>query len=256
MESIEQVCVETRDTAVWIILDRADKANALTVGMSRRITEQIVRANADPSVHAIVLTGAGDRVFCAGVDVREKAPDGNEARQRTLRSEASAALQDAILDSAKPVVVVLNGTAVGAGAMIALMADGCVAADDAGISLPEVDIGIPSFLGATILEVIAGRSVAADLIMSGRRMTAVEACSRGLVSAVVPRSELDATAARMAGALGKKPPQAFGDVKQWINKRLKTAIAVARAEHAHHRQLSLSTATSRVSQTKEGGQDG
>jgi enoyl-CoA hydratase/carnithine racemase len=243
MESIEVVRVETRDTAVWIILNRADKANALTVGMSRRITEEIGRANTDPSVQAIVLTGTGDRVFCAGVDVREKAADGDEARQRTLRSEASAALQDAILDSAKPVIVVLNGTAVGAGAMIAFLADACVAVDDAGISLPEVDIGIASFLGATILEVIAGRSVAADLILSGRRMTAVEACNRGLVGAVVLRNELDATAARMAGALGKKPPQAFAQVKQWVNKRLKAAIAQARAEHTRHRKPSLSTDT-------------
>src|SRR6185503_7404547 len=106
------------------------------------------------------LTGAGERVFCAGVDVCEQPADGDMARQRERRSVALAALQDAMMDTPKPVIVVLNGMASGGGAMLALLADACVAVDTAQLSLPEIDLGIASFSGASILEVIGGRALA------------------------------------------------------------------------------------------------
>ncbi|WP_418147781.1 enoyl-CoA hydratase/isomerase family protein [Variovorax paradoxus] len=231
----ELVLIARRGAHLVLTLNRADKANAMTVAMVEALTAQITQAANDANIRAIVLTANGDRVFCAGVDVREKPADGDMAAQRERRSHALAALQDAVIDVPKPVVVSLNGTATGAGAMIALMADACVAVDSASIGLPEIDLGIASFSGANILTVIGGRALALDLIQNGRKMPSGEALTRGLVRTVAARAELEGAAQAAADVLAAKDAQAFADNKHWINRGLKAALAEARAEHARHR---------------------
>ena len=229
------VVAERRNGHLWVILNRADKANAMTVDIMERVTAFIANASEDAEVAAVLITGAGERVFSAGVDVREKPQDADMARQRERRSHAGAALQDAVMDSPKPVIAVLNGTASGGGAMLALLADACVAADTAELSLPEIDLGIATFSGATILEVIGGRALALDLVQTGRRMPASEAAARGLVRAIAPRGELHAVATKLADALGAKDGKAFADNKRWINRSLKAALSEARDQLARHR---------------------
>ena len=235
MDYPQLVRVERKQSQLWLTLDRADKANAMTVAMVQQLTSELKAAAQDEQILSIVLTGAGERVFCAGVDVREQPEDGDQARQRERRSIALAALQDAVMDTPKPVVVALNGMASGGGGMLALLADACLAAEEAAIALAEIDIGIATFSGANILETIGGRALALDLIQSGRKMPAREAMTRGLVRSVVAREDLHASAIALADALGKKPPQAFADNKRWINRSIKAALAEAREEHARHR---------------------
>jgi enoyl-CoA hydratase/carnithine racemase len=217
-------------------VNRKEKANALTINLMECITAAIVEGGADSTVRAIFFTGDGERVFCAGVDVREQPEDGNTTRQREQRSLALAALQDAFMDVPKPVIAVLNGAAIGGGAMLALLADACVAVDTAELALPEIDLGIATFSGSNILEVIGGRALALDLVQSGRRMPVHEALYRGLVSAVVPRSELHDAATAVGERLGSKSHPTFAENKRWINRSLKAAIAEAREEHARHRK--------------------
>jgi len=231
----ETLLTEMHDANMWVIFNRPSKANAMTVSMMERATAAIVQAGRDPEIKAIVLTGAGERVFTAGVDIREKPEDGNQAGQRERRSHALAALQDAVLDTPKPIVAALNGSAVGGGAMLALLADACVAVESAAISLPEIDIGIASFSGSNILAVAGGRALALDLIQSGRPLDVADARARGLVRAVVARSELPSAADALARSLSAKDAHAFADNKRWINRAMQAAIAEARAEHARHR---------------------
>lgn len=231
----QDVKIEQTDGITWITLDRPGKANAMTVDMSRCVTASIQQANDDEAIKAIVLTATGEKIFSAGVDVRETAPDGDEAAQRERRSASTAALQDAVLDSGKPVIVALNGAAIGGGAMLAMLADACVAVSEASLSLPEIDIGIATFSGANIMQTLGGRALAADLVLSGRRMPAAEAAARGLIASVAPRAELRQVAADTAGRLGDKPAQAFRDIKHWVNRPLKAAMAEARDAHARHR---------------------
>jgi enoyl-CoA hydratase/carnithine racemase len=233
----ERLLTERRDSHLWITINRPEKANALTVDLMERITAAMIAASSDDTVRAVLLTGTGERVFSAGVDVREQPEDGNMARQRERRSVALAALQDAVMDTPKPVIAVLNGTASGGGAMLALLADACVAVDTAQLSLPEIDLGIATFSGANILEVIGGRALALDLIQSGRRMTVAEAATRGLIAAVAPRGELHMAANALGERLGSKKPHVFAENKRWINRSLKTALAEAREEHARHRAM-------------------
>ncbi|WP_061958168.1 enoyl-CoA hydratase/isomerase family protein [Cupriavidus pauculus] len=232
----DNLIIEVKDEQLVITIDRAQKANALTVAMMQAITGAIKEGAQDASVKSIVLTANGEKVFCAGVDVRELPPDGDVAKQKERRSLALAALQDAVLDTGIPVICALNGLASGAGAMIALLADACVAAENAAVSLPEIDLGIATFSGASMLEEIGGRALAKDMIQSGRRMPASEAHGRGLISVVAPANELIERAIAEAKKLGERDRAVFANNKRWLNRKIKVAIDEARAEHALHRQ--------------------
>ncbi|MGO4329053.1 enoyl-CoA hydratase/isomerase family protein [Cupriavidus sp. 2TAF22] len=232
----ENLIIELKDEQLVITIDRAQKANALTVAMMQAIAGTIQESAKDASVKSIVLTGSGEKVFCAGVDVRELPPDGDIAKQKERRSLALAALQDTVLDTGIPVICALNGIASGAGAMVALLADACVAADSAALSLPEIDLGIATFSGASMLEAIGGRALAKDMIQSGRRMSANEAISRGLINTVTSANELVERALKEARKLGERDRAAFANNKRWLNRKIKVAIDEARAEHAMHRQ--------------------
>ena len=231
----ENLSVENRGGCAWIRLERADKANALTVAMMEGMTTALDRACADDAVRAVLLTGAGEKVFCAGADVREQPADGDMLAHRKRRSAALAALLDAVMDGRKPVIAVLNGVASGGGAMLALLSDARVAADTSEISLPEINLGMPTFSGATIATHVAGHALATDLVQTGRRMPAAEALSRGLVTSVVPRAELAAEAMRLAATMAQKDPAAFAANKRWLNRSLRNALAQARAEHERYR---------------------
>lgn len=228
--------VERHDRCVCIRLNRPDKANALSVGLMEDATRALIEAASDTGVGAIVFTGAGDRVFSAGADVREQPPDGDMAAHRRRRSAGLAALIDAIVETPKPVVAALNGIASGGGAMLALLADARVAAEEAALSLPEIDLGLSTFMGAAIAEQIGGLALAVDLVQTGRRMPAREALARGLVNSVVPRAELTGAAHAMAELLAKKDARAFAANKQWLNRRMKAALVEARAAHEAHRR--------------------
>ena len=236
MRVTENLRVDRREELIWITLDRAEKANALAVGMMEGACAAFAAATADESIRAVLLTGAGERVFCAGADVREKPADGDIAAHRQRRSAALAALLDCLIDCPKPVVTVLNGVASGGGAMLALLSDARVAVDTAAIALPEIDLGMPTFTGATIAEHVGGLALAVDLVQSGRRMPAAEALARGLLTSVVPRSGLEAAGADAARMLAQKDAHAFAANKRWLNREIKAALAQARAEHARHRK--------------------
>ena len=236
MTADNHLVVEQRGAVLWITLNRADKANALSVGLMESAVAALKRAGDNEATRAIVLTGAGHRAFCAGADVREEPADGDMPRHRARRSAALAAFLDAIMDTLKPVVCALNGIASGGGAMLALLSDGRVAVDTAAISLPEINLGMSTFTGAAIAMEVGGHVLATDLVQSGRRMPAAEALARGLVSDVVSRDELDAAATKAASALAEKDPKAFAANKLWLNRRMKAALAEAREEHARHRK--------------------
>jgi enoyl-CoA hydratase/carnithine racemase len=236
MSEEENLRVERRDACLWITLNRAEKANALAVAMMEGATAALNTARADKNVRAVLLTGAGDRVFCAGADVREKPRDGDMNAHRKRRSAALAGLLDGIMDMPKPVISALNGTASGGGAMIALLSDARVAVDSATISLPEIDLDMPTFTGATIAEHIGGLALAVDLVQSGRRMPVAEAFSRGLVTCVVTRAELERAAVQVGEMLAKKDAAAFAANKLWLNRNMKAALAEARERHDQHRR--------------------
>ena len=206
-----------------------------------------------PDVKAVLLTGAGERVFCAGVDVREKPRGRRHGRQRERRSHALAALQDAVMDTPKPVIVVLNGTASGGGAMLALLADACVAADTAALSLPEIDLGIATFSGANILEVDRrARARARPDPERAPHAGAAKPSARGLGrSRGAAGRAARAPRRRWQDCWAPRIRHAFADNKRWINRSLKAALAEARDEHARHREMRKDGEPSRRHQRRD-----
>src|SRR5262245_34007638 len=112
MQDVKRILSERRSDVVWLTINRADKANAMTLAMMAELTEGIVTSALDSSIRALVLTGAGQRAFCGGVDVHEST--GLSAEQAAFaRSEQFFALLHALAAFARPVIVGINGAAAG-----------------------------------------------------------------------------------------------------------------------------------------------
>jgi len=169
---------------VWTI-DRVDRANALSRPTLLAFGKLAREAATNPSIRAIIVTGAGDKAFCAGADLKERqGMSENDVRVQVglYRSELGP------LDrSPKPVVAALNGAALGGGLELALCCDLRVAASHAQLGLPETSLGIiPGAGGTQRLPRIVGEARAKEMILLARRLTADEALAWGLVNRVTP----------------------------------------------------------------------
>jgi enoyl-CoA hydratase/carnithine racemase len=175
--------VERRGAAAVFRIDRPSAANALSRPVLLGLGSFARAAGADPQVRLLVVTGAGDRFFCAGADLRERAGlTQDQVREQLLlyRSELGA------LDRCpKAVVAALNGMALGGGLEIALACDLRVAAPHARLALPEVGVGIiPGAGGTQRLPRLVGEGRAKEMILLGRRVEAAEALAIGLVNRI------------------------------------------------------------------------
>ena len=223
MQDQKRIWCERRSDVVWLTINRADKANAMTLAMMVELTEHIVTSVLDSSIRALVLTGAGRRAFCGGVDVHEST--GLTAEQATVaRSRHFFALLHAAAAFTKPVIVGVNGAAAGGGAMLALLGDRLVASANASLAIPEIDLGSPSFAAIAVLAQIGGSALAGDLVQTGRRMSAADALARGLYAEIAKAEELSTRLESAAQALGSKPAQAFALNKQWMRRPLIDAL--------------------------------
>lgn len=179
------VLLEKRGQALWITINRPDKRNALNAGVIAGIAKGYRDAHDDKDVRVIVLTGAGDKAFCAGADLKERqgmSTDDVRVQVGLYRTELG------VLDlSPKPVIAALNGVAFGGGLELALICDLRVAAPHAEIALPETTLGIiPGAGGTQRLPRVVGEARAKEMILLGRKLSAAEALSWGLVNRVSP----------------------------------------------------------------------
>ena len=181
----DPVALERRGPVGLLVIDREDRRNSLsrdTLFALGRLGRELV---ADPDVRAIVLTGRGDKAFCAGADLKERQGMSLEdvrVQVGLYRTELG------VLDhSPKPVVAALNGVAFGGGLELALLCDLRVAAPHAELALPETTLGIiPGAGGTQRLPRVVGEARAKEMILLGRRLGAVEALAWGLVNRVSP----------------------------------------------------------------------
>lgn len=199
------VHTEVRGATLIVTLD-VPKANAINVATSMELYAAFVRLRDDPSLRTAVMTGAGERFFSAGWDL--KAAAAGEAVDAEHSPGGFAGLTE-FFDVGKPVVAAVNGLAVGGGFELALSADLVVAAEHAEFALPEVRIGIVADSGGLLrIPARVPRAVAMEWLLTGRRISADEALRWGLVSRVVPASELLDTALELAAAVEESAPLA------------------------------------------------
>ncbi|HEX9295089.1 MAG TPA: enoyl-CoA hydratase-related protein [Polyangiaceae bacterium] len=179
------VLLTQRGAAAILTIDRPDRMNALSRDTLLALGQFGRDAIADPAVRAIVLTGSGDKAFCAGADLKERhGMDENDVRAQLLRYREELRPLD---HSPKPVVAAINGLALGGGLELALMCDLRVAAATAVLGLPETTLGIiPGAGGTQRLPRIVGEARAKEMILLGRRVDAEQALAWGLVNRVSP----------------------------------------------------------------------
>jgi len=206
------ILAERRGSAAVITLNRPEVLNAWHQPMREALTEALAAAEADPAVRAIVLTGAGERAFCAGQDLNEtKTFDPARAGEWLGEWEA---LYDRIRALSKPLIAALNGVAAGSAFQVALLCDFRIAHPGVRMGQPEINAGIPSTTGPWIMREILGLARTIDLTLTGRMMDAAECERIGLFNRVVPRDAVLAEALRLAEELATKPPVAMRLDKQ------------------------------------------
>ena len=204
-----------RSGAVAVVtIDRPDALNALDVPTLTELRDRLAELAQDDTVRALVLTGAGEKAFVAGADIKYMSgldPDGAKA-WGTLGHEAGLLLET----MPKPTIAAINGFALGGGCELALACDLRYAASRAKLGQPEINLGIvPGWGGTQRLARVCGIGVAKDLIFSGRTVDADEALRIGLVNAVAD-PVLD-RARETANALAAKSPVALALAKRLVN---------------------------------------
>ncbi|WP_211853145.1 enoyl-CoA hydratase/isomerase family protein [Plastoroseomonas hellenica] len=211
-EAEAHVLSEMVGTTQLITLNRPERLNAWDAPMRARLLALLQRANAHPEIGAVVLTGAGERAFCAGQDLNEgKTFDGLRAE---LWIEEWRLLYSTIRRFEKPLVVALNGLAAGSAFQVALLCDVRVGHDGSQMGQPEINSGIVSATGFWIMREMLGLSRATEMILTGRMAAAEEAHRLGLIHHLVPASALRGKALEIAADLAGKPRLAFKLNKQ------------------------------------------
>ena len=196
---------ERRGPAAVLTFNRPDKLNAISSAMLRELDRRLDEAETDPHVRAVVLTGAGDRAFVAGADIGEYAEADHDDFVRY--QQESRRLFSRIDAFPKPVIGAVNGYALGGGFEIALCCDVLVASTAARFGLPEGLLGLtPGGGGTQRLTRAAGPFVAADVLLTARRLDAEDAYRLGLVSEVVEPGDLVPAAIAKAEAMAKVAP--------------------------------------------------
>jgi len=238
-----------------LTINRPDAANAITPDVRNGIIDQLAEASAALDVRAVVITAAGDRHFCTGADLRadRAAPaDRPEGAPERAAGEAAAMIEGgiqrlcaAIQDCTKPVIVALNGTAAGGGAMIVLAADLVIAAERARIIQVFVRRGlVPDGGVAYMLPRLIGMHKAKELIFLGDDLGAKDAAALGIVNRVVPDGELRSATDEWAVRLASGPTKAIGWSKRMLNAALDVDRSTFFADEALLVELNTQTADS------------
>ncbi|ATY11531.1 enoyl-CoA hydratase/isomerase family protein [Amycolatopsis sp. AA4] len=204
---------ENHDAVRVLTLNRPDKLNALDTALTRALDTALDEAGRDPSVRAVVLTGAG-RGFCAGADLNEFSSLTPGQPEAVLeRAALTARLQTRMQQLPVPVVSAVRGAAVGGGAGLAIGADLVVAGSDLKFGYPELKHSIVPALVMTGLVRHLGRKLAFELVSTGRLLTAAEALSSGLVNRVVEPAETVPAALAIAQRWASVEPRALAAAK-------------------------------------------
>ncbi|MDB5376104.1 MAG: putative enoyl-CoA hydratase [Rubritepida sp.] len=206
-----------------LTMDRPKAANALDRDLQESLMALLAEAGRDASVRAVLLAGAGGRVFSAGADLREILHE-DPAEARVVRRNLLMGTLLAVLDCPRPVISVVRGKAVGGGGMLALLADELLMESGASISMPEIALGMASPIGVSVVAARGGRNAAHALLQAGEAMDAKAAIAAGLADAVHADDTLDEAAIARAEKLGAFDPDAFAANKAWMNAPLREAL--------------------------------
>jgi crotonobetainyl-CoA hydratase len=210
----EVLKIERNGAILEVTLDRP-KANAIDAATSHLMGETFCRFRDDPELRVAIITGAGERFFSAGWDLKAAAE--GESSHTDFGPGGFAGLTR-LFDLDKPVIAAVNGLAFGGGFELALACDLMVVAETAELCLPEAFVGLIPDSGTIRLPRRLPRAIALEMLFTGRRMGAEEAARWGLANAVVPQGEVMAKAREIAAAVVGAAPLSIAAIKELLRK--------------------------------------
>jgi enoyl-CoA hydratase len=230
-DRLDHLLLERTNGVALLTVNRPQVLNALSTATLDELRRVILALKHDDEVRCVVITGAGEKSFIAGADIKELA-------EQTPTSGREHAMQgqhvlDLIENMGKPVIAAINGYALGGGCELAMACTIRIAADTARIGQPEINLGIiPGYAGTQRLARLVGRGRALEILLTGDQITAHEAHRIGLVNRVVPAGDLLKEARALASTLASKAPVAVRYIIDAVNKGLQMPFAEAQIHEA------------------------
>ncbi len=219
----ETILVEARGAVTLITLNRPQALNALNSQVLEDLIAAFAAFEEDPAQRCAVLTGAGEKAFAAGADIKEMA---DKSAAEFFSEDFFAKWTSHVVKAVrKPWIAAVNGFALGGGCELAMMADFIIAADSARFGQPEIKLGVgPGMGGSQRLTRAVGKAKAMEMCLTGRMMGADEAERSGLVARVVPLADLVAEAFKTAAEIAAMPPLATIANKEAVNAAFETTL--------------------------------
>ncbi len=209
---------EIKDQILYVTINREKALNALNKDTLAELADAVAFADRTAEVRGVIITGAGEKAFVAGADIKEFS-DYNGKQGEALAKQGQDAVFNAIENSTKPFIAAINGFALGGGLELAMACHMRIASENAKLGLPEVTLGlIPGYGGTQRLTQLVGKGKAIEMIITANMVAASDALQFGLVNYVVPQSELIAKADEIFNAVKQRAPLA-------VSAALKSVIA-------------------------------
>jgi enoyl-CoA hydratase len=220
----ENIALEIFNGICILTINRPKQLNALNKQTIEETHKALKDLEADHQVGVVILTGAEDKAFVAGADIKEFA-DFSIAQGGSLAQEGQKLLFDYVEHYTKPIIAAVNGFALGGGLELAMCAHIRVASSNAKMGLPEVSLGvIPGYGGTQRLAQLVGKGKANEMIFTAGMISAEDAFQSGLVNAVVPQSELIDTTKKMASKILRNSPMAIRSAIKAVNAGFTSGI--------------------------------
>jgi enoyl-CoA hydratase len=227
-ESTGDVRYEVDDHVARITIDRPERRNALSRAVMATLVERFVEANDDPDVWAVVLTGTGDKAFCAGADLKELDENARDNQPfQVPMGGPGRNMHETVLETGKPTIASLNGPVLAGGAELALACDLRIAASHAYIGLPEAKRGMGANVGTVLLPRLVPRAIALEMLYVGEPISPETALHWGLYNAVVPSAELASATETLVRKIVANAPLTLRRYKEMTTKGWELPVQAA-----------------------------
>lgn len=224
----DEVQYKIVDRIAYITLNRPKALNAINTAVRKGVIEAFSDASLNPDVWVVVLTGTGDRAFCAGADLKQNDQNERQGKRHVApMTGPERNIFEAVVETYKPTIAALNGLAYGGGLELAIACDLRIAADHAKLCLPEAKRGMGANFGSVILPRMIPRGIAMQMLYTAEPISAQEALHWGLVNQVVPAAQLAETVEAFARKLLKNAPLTLQRYKHMNVKGWELPISAA-----------------------------
>jgi enoyl-CoA hydratase len=227
-EQSDEVIYEVRGHVAFIRINRPERRNALATSTVDAISHSFLRAGEDDNVWAIVLTGTGDKAFCAGGDLKEMDDIARSGAQiHVPMTGPSRNMFEIILETYKPTIAAVNGAALAGGCELLLACDLRIAVDDVQIGLPEAKRGMGANFASVVLPRMIPRAIAMEMLYTGKSIGAQEARDLGLINRVVARKDFEASVQAFVDEVVINAPVSLRRYKEMAAKGWELPVSVA-----------------------------